>query len=93
MKDLNLNNIQAAILEAGLRVGWEMDVVSKGHIIATIFSNEHVAVVDIFYTTESYDIVYKDSKNMDYDGINIHNRYNRWILKLDKDIRRMFGLK
>ena len=66
-----------------------MTVIKKGHIVASHSLKEYRATVDIFYNTDSYDILYKDSKNFDYDGTNIHSRYNRWILNLDRNIRRM----
>jgi hypothetical protein len=46
-----------------------------------------VAVVDINYTVKSYNISYKDSTELNYDGTNIHKNYNGWIQNLDKGIR------
>jgi hypothetical protein len=43
--------------------------------------------VDIRYDTSSYDITYRDSHNLDYDGEKIHSNYNGWIQNLDDAIQ------
>lgn len=87
--NVSLETVKDSILKAGARTNWEMDVIQKGYIVASHDLEEYRATVDIFYTIDSYDILYKDSKNFGYDGKNIHSRYNRWILNLDRNIRRM----
>ncbi len=82
----NQENIRRAIILAGTSTGWQMQEVSKGVIIATRFSSGRMAKVDINYTTESFNITYKDSSNFHYDGTNIHKTYNSWVEQLHKTI-------
>lgn len=82
-----LDEISKAILRAGRSVGWQMKEIKPGHMVGTLFIRTHIAVVDINYSSKSYSITYKDSTNVNYDGQNIHNRYNDWIMTLDKGIR------
>ena len=88
-ENASLKEVRESILKTGARTDWQMKVIKKGHIVASHRLEEYRATVDIFYNTDSYDILYKDSKNFGYDGTNIHSRYNRWILNLDRNIRRM----
>jgi hypothetical protein len=46
-----------------------------------------MAKVDVKYDTKTYNITYKDSSNLEYDGKNIHKNYNGWIQNLDNGIR------
>jgi hypothetical protein len=45
--------------------------------------------VDINYTTKGYSITYKDSADLKYDAEKgtIHEGYNKWIQRLDSNIR------
>jgi hypothetical protein len=45
-----------------------------------------MAQVDIPYNRQMYSIVYRDSNNLDYDGVNIHSNYNSWIQNLSAAI-------
>ena len=85
----SLEEVKDSIFKAGARTNWKMEVINKGHIVASHSLQEYQATVDIFYNTDSYDILYKDSENLSHDGKNIHSRYNRWVLNLDRNIRRM----
>ena len=82
----NQKNIRRAIILAGTSTGWQMREVSQGMIVATRFSSGRMAKVDIKYTTESFNITYKDSSNFHYDGTNIHKTYNSWVKQLHKTI-------
>lgn len=88
-ENTNLEAVRDSILKTGARTNWKMKVIKKGHIVASHSLDKYRATVDIFYNTDSYNILYKDSENFGYDGTNIHSRYNRWILNLDRNIRRM----
>jgi hypothetical protein len=46
-----------------------------------------MAKIDIMYDKTKYSIHYKDSKNLNYDGTNIHTNYNGWIQRLDQTIQ------
>ena len=34
----------------------------------------------------TYSILYRDSNNLDYDGVNIHSNYNGWVQRLSAEI-------
>jgi len=80
-------DVREAIIRAGTRLGWRMRKESSGHLIGTLNIRDHQAQVDIDYTTSDYDITYRDSRNLEYDGEQIHSNYNGWIQNLDKEIR------
>ena len=83
-----MNNVKRAIILAGSRIGWQMQTVSDGHVVATLFRAGHMAKVNINYTSESYSITYKDSSNLEYNGETILGTYNRWVEELHKAIRK-----
>ena len=89
---LSSNRIKKAIMTAGSSLGWKMKAKKKGHIVATLFLRKFVAIVDVRYNTKSYSITYKDSKNLKYDGKNIHKNYNSWIRNLDRRIQNHIDL-
>jgi len=82
----NMNDIRQAILSAGIQHGWKMRDIKQGLVVATKFSTGHMAKVDINYTTEHFNITYKDSSNFSYDGTNIQPTYNQWVKSLHKRI-------
>src|SRR5262245_12719523 len=88
----NMDDIGKAIQRAGAALGWNMQVTKPGHILGTLNLRTHEAIVDVNYSPTSYSINYKDSKNLQYDGTNIHNNYNGWIQNLDKGIRAQLSL-
>jgi hypothetical protein len=83
----SLADVQKAITKAGVGLGWQMKPVGPGKIVGTLVLREHTAVVDITYDLKTFSIKYKDSTNLNYDGTNIHRRYNTWIQTLDRQIR------
>lgn len=83
----SLDEIEKAIVRAGVALGWQMKPVKPGSMIGTLLLRTHVAVVDINYSAKSYSINYKDSTDLKYDGQTIHPAYNGWIQNLDKGIR------
>lgn len=88
----NLDDVGKAIVRAGAALGWKMQVTNPGHILGTLNLRTHEAVVDVNYSQTSYSINYKDSKNLNYDGTNIHKNYNGWIQNLDKGIQSQLNL-
>jgi len=80
--------VRAAILEAATARGWTVKEDVAGRIQLAIDARSHSATVNVDYTQTSYDIVYYDSKNLDYDGTNIHRNYNKWIKLLEQDINK-----
>ncbi|MDT8403205.1 hypothetical protein [Sulfuriflexus sp.] len=80
-------DIKKAIVRAGATLGWKMKSVKDGHIVGTLYLRDHVAVVDINYSKNSYSIKYKSSENLHYDGTTIHSNYNGWITNLNRSIQ------
>ena len=83
---LKLDDVKKAIIRGGSSLGWQMKEAGSGHIVGTLFLRKHMAQVDIKYSTKSYSITYKDSKELNYDGTNIHSNYNGWIQNLQRNI-------
>jgi hypothetical protein len=86
-KSVSMEDVQKAIVRAGVGLGWQMKPVEPGLIVATLHLRTHMAMVDIKYDTKTYSITYKDSSGLDYDGHNIHKNYNGWVQNLDNGIR------
>jgi hypothetical protein len=86
-KKLTKAQVEKAILQAGSQRGWVMKKVKDGVISATLYARQHMALVEITYSAASYNISYKNSQNLDYDGVNIHKNYNTWIRNLDNSIQ------
>ncbi len=86
-KKATLDEVGDAIRRAGAALGWQMKLVKPGLIAGTLNLRTHTANVDIAYNYKTYDITYKDSANLDYEGGTIHKNYNGWIQNLDRQIR------
>ncbi|WP_419246531.1 hypothetical protein [Serratia sp. NFX21] len=79
--------VRQAILSAGLSRGWIMNPTADGVIDGKILLRGHSADIRITYNTNSYQINYITSGNMDAKDGKIHPNYNRWVANLDKDIQ------
>lgn len=88
-KQPSLEDVQKAIIAAGVGLNWQMVVAKPGEIIGTLNVRSHQAVVSIPYTTKNYSIIYKDSTNLKYNAEKqtIHENYSGWIQRLDGAIR------
>jgi hypothetical protein len=80
------SDVRYAIQQAGASLGWQMKDVRPGLIVGTLYVRDHMAQVDIPYNRQSYSIIYRDSSNLGYDGVNIHSNYNSWIQSLSAAI-------
>ena len=80
-------DIKKAITRAGVGLGWQMKAKKAGHIVGTLYLRKHVAVVNVKYSKKSYSITYKSSEYLDYDGTNIHQNYNSWVINLNRQIQ------
>lgn len=85
--DYTLDDVASAITRAGTGLGWVVRHQTPGHGVATLHLRSHMAQVDITYTLDSYNIEYRGSENLDYDGTNIHRNYNGWIQNLNNAIQ------
>lgn len=88
-KEPSMEDVQKAIITAGVGLGWQMAISKPGEVVATLNARSHQAVVTIPYTTKSYSILYKDSTNLKYDAAKqtIHDNYTGWVQRLDNAIR------
>lgn len=86
-KTPTLAQVEAAISNAAIGLGWTVNQVKPGLIYATLDLRNTTAVVSIPYTVKYYTIMYKSSQNLSYDGTTIHKNYNGWVMNLDKAIR------
>lgn len=88
-KQPSLEDVQKAIIAAGVGLNWQMAVAKPGEIIGTLNIRSHQAVVLIPHTTKNYSIIYKDSTNLKYNAEKqtIHENYSGWIQRLDGAIR------
>lgn len=86
-RNVSLDTVENAIRRAGAALGWQMKTIKPGLMVGTLNLRTHSAVVDVAYNTKSYNITYKDSTNLKYDGTNIHKNYNTWVHNLDNKIR------
>jgi hypothetical protein len=85
--EITMEQVKDAIIRAGSGLGWRMRPVESGHIVGELHLRSHMAKVDITYDTDSYDITYKDSSNLDKKGDKIHSNYNGWVQNLDNAIQ------
>ena len=89
----NAADVRRAIVDTLERRGWTVGQESPGLVVASIVVRDrHQAWVDIPYSTKGYQIRYRDSAGLDYDGERIHRNYNKWVQLLDADIRRQLQL-
>lgn len=88
-KEVTLEQVTKAIVEAGAGLKWTMAVVKPGQIVGTLNVRSHTAVIDIAYDTKTYNITYKDSVNLKYDADKqtIHENYRGWVQNLDNAIK------
>ncbi len=91
-RSYKLGDVRAAILQAGASQGWQMKIVSPGLIVGTLYVRDHMAQVEIPYDRNTYSILYRDSSNLGYDGVNIHSNYNGWVQRLSAAINARLSL-
>jgi hypothetical protein len=89
---LTADQVKLAFRRAGASLGWQIKEVQPYLLEGTLYLRTHMAQVNIPYSAERYSIVYKDSKNLDYDGKSIHSNYNSWVQNLDRAIEVQMGL-
>jgi hypothetical protein len=82
-----LQHLAVLISKAGTKRGWGSTLIKPGHIVSRLdVKNKYMVEVDIYYTNKEYSIVYRDSKNLKFNGKSIHRSYNTWVNYLNKDI-------
>ena len=80
-KPLTLDQVQKAIIDAGIKQTWIMTPIKPGEMLGEFNIQSHQIHVTIPYTTKTYSILYKDSSNLRYDPVKrtIHVNYAKWI--------------
>lgn len=85
-RTVSMAELEKTIRVAAANRGWTVKRMGRGKIEARVAARDHVAVVDISYSRQSYSITYKSSVNLKYDGTRIHKNYNSWVQLLANDI-------
>jgi hypothetical protein len=84
-----VKQIKAALTAGGSPRGWVIKEVAPGQLVANVnVRNKHTVTVDIAVAPGLYSIKYKDSTNMNYDGVKINPHYNKWVQMLSEDARK-----
>ena len=88
-----LDEIKKDVVNAGTPMGWVFSEKAPGHLVGILARRTQMAVVDVKYTEQAYNITYKDSENLDYNGSSIHPNYNKWIKNLSDKINTSLSSK
>lgn len=84
--------VHDAIMRALASRGWQLDREGPDGIVATVVSGGHSATVLIQHDAQTYSISYLDSSpGLKFNGTAIHRRYNDWIERLDRSIRKFLA--
>lgn len=89
--------VKTDIQKALFGLDFKTKEIAPGHIEATHVKHskdmEHTAVLTIKYDAKTVRIMYKDSKDLNYDpgAGKIHGTYNRWVKNVEKSIRSNLG--
>ena len=79
---LTQSDVAKAILKACVQLGWQCQKLESGKIAGQLNIRSHQLMVDINYNAKTYDIQYKDSVNLKYNGKKIHRQYVNWVNNL-----------
>lgn len=85
-QSVNNAQVRAAIVRAGVALGWQMKDEGPNLLVGTLQLRTHTAVVEIPYSTTQYSIKYRSSVGLDEKGGAIHKNYNGWIQNLTNGI-------
>jgi uncharacterized protein YbjQ (UPF0145 family) len=81
------DRMSRAIVTALIERQWVVQSARPGMIKAAVtVRDKHHAEIDIPYTSNSFEIDYRDSRGLDYQDGRIHGTYNRWITYLRDDV-------
>lgn len=80
--------LKQIIISACSRYGWKVDSSTDSSVTATLNHNAKESVtIEIPFSPQKVEFIYRSSQNMRYDGTKIHRSYNRWLKNLEVDIR------
>ena len=91
-QSVNNEQVRAAIVRAGVALGWQMKDEGPNLLVGTLQLRTHTAVVEIPYSTTQYSIKYRSSVGLEEKGGAIHKNYNGWIQNLTKGINTQVSL-
>lgn len=88
-KDIPIETVTAAMMRAIAKTEWKGSLVRPGLIEATRVwaDGTYNIVVEINYSSKSYEIKHKSSKGLGYGGGSVHRSYNVQVGFLDKAIK------
>ena len=79
--------MQQAIVKTLVARGWTVQKITPQLVQAQItVRGQYHAEIDIPYSANHYQIVYRTSSGLDYENGKIHKNYIRWVRLLDKGI-------
>jgi hypothetical protein len=90
----SLEEIKSASIRGCKDKRWTPVVDEGGDIACSILvRSRHFAEVEITYTETSYSIIYKDSRELDYneEKQRIHRNYNKWVILLSDATQQVFA--
>lgn len=85
-KPLSNVEVRSAILRAGATLGWQMRDEGPNMLVGTLQLRDHLAVIEIPYSSNDYSLKYRSSNNLKESSGNIHKNYNGWIQNLTRGI-------
>ena len=85
-KQLSQEQVRAAIVRAGVALGWQIRDEGPNTLVGTLQLRRHLAVITIPYSATNYSIKYRSSENLEEGAGVIHKNYNGWIQNLNKGI-------
>ena len=91
----SLEDVRNAIVSGCKKKRWIPVLDENNNITCSILvRSRHFAEVEIPYTADTYSILYKSSRELDYNEKKqrIHRNYNKWVILLSDAIQREFGI-
>ena len=81
-----IDQVRSAVRRAVVKKTWRIRELSPNSFEASYSKGKKIARVTIDFTTKEYNIRYKSSELLLYNGSTIHGRYNAWVRGLRKYI-------
>jgi hypothetical protein len=85
-----LAQVDKAVKDSLIGRSWIPQKVSSNVYLGTYKKGDLMAKIKVTFNTSTFTINHLDSRNLDYDGSDesIHPTYNKWIQRLEADIRK-----
>jgi len=86
----SLSQVDKAVKESLIGRGWIPQKISNHSYLGLYKKRALMAKIKVLFNTSTFTIIHIESANLDYDASDqtIHPTYNRWIQKLEHDIRK-----